>query len=101
MSMKKNKFISMITDESGNISSKRVLGILLVLCITFAFMRSTFQEIYLNEALLEAVTDIAMVLIFATTGDKAFKYISTMRSNRSTKVKQEDEEQEDGSDIKR
>lgn len=91
--MKQNFFKSMFTDESGDISSKRVLGTLLILCIAFNFIYSAFKPTEVNESLLTAVKELALILVLATTGDKAFKYISSMRKAQKPK--------EDGSDTER
>lgn len=86
---KKNFFRSMFSDESGDISSKRILGTLCVLCILFVLVCGCYiKDLKPDANLIDAVTYIAIALIFATSSDKAMKYFNAHKAK--TKKSEED-----------
>jgi len=76
--MKKGFFRSMFSDESGEISSKRILGTICVLALVIALL----TKMQPNEHLISAVEYLGISLFFATSSDKAMKFLSEWKSKK-------------------
>lgn len=71
----KKFIISMISDESGNISSKRVLGTICILSLVFCLIVSAFSKrtIVPSPTLIEAIAWFAFGAFGLTSVEKIFK----------------------------
>lgn len=66
-----SKFIELIQDEKGNISSKRVMGILCTLSlIIIAFISVLYKEAVINESIMEILGILAFGCLGLSSIDK-------------------------------
>lgn len=90
--MKKTFFQSMFTDESGNISSKRIVGTICALSLVVALIVGCFYpKAAPAHYIVSAVEFVTISLFFATSSDKISKFLS-MRSNNPENNKKDDKE---------
>lgn len=82
----KKFFKSLLSDESGQQSTKRILAILgtLFLCVTMILNSYSHEEIKPASELVSAVEMIVIVCVGATTIDKFSKKSSTPGESEAT-----------------
>lgn len=71
----KKFFIQLVQDENGHYSSKRVSGLLCVLCLNVALIGNTFypKDIHPSSSLIDAVALFAFGSLGLTSIDKFTK----------------------------
>lgn len=78
----KNFFKSMLSDERGAVSSKRIIGFMCAtfLCVTMALNSYSHESVKPSDKLVDAVLAIACICIGASTVDK---FTSIVKNNNT------------------
>jgi hypothetical protein len=84
--MKNNFFTSMLSDEKGAISSKRICGVLctIILCATLFANQFTAEHIKPSDMLVECVTALAFGCLGLSSIDKFTNKKSKKEDNTTT-----------------
>lgn len=82
----KTFFKSMLSDERGATSSKRVIGFMcaIFLCVTMALNSYSHESIKPADTLVDAVLTIACICIGASTVDKFTAIVKNKTTENST-----------------
>ena len=71
--MKNNWLINVLTDESGNLSSKRVISITCVIGLIILAIISCFRTVTISDTLITGIVTYGCVAMGATSVDKFSK----------------------------